>query len=163
MSEGRAGSQRAFVAVTLVTVLAVTTVFVVYAVILSTINGGNVSVVGSGSGQMWYDDANSASAAAWTGTLSNVANGTAWYAKFNTTAAGYNGVVTVTWTLQWNNAGTWTDVGGGATQITTVTLSGLSGQNVFASADGTQGSNFNWGQYATVADRTYRVRAVIES
>ena len=163
MSESRVGSQRAFVAVTLITVLAVTTVFVVYAVILSTINGGNVSVVGAGSAQMWYDEANSASAAAWTGTLSNIANGTTWYAKLNTTVAGYNGAVKITWTLQYDNSGTWTDVGGGATQSTSVTLTGASGQNVFASADGTQGSNKNWGQYSTEVDETYRVKAVIET
>jgi hypothetical protein len=162
MSESKVGSQRAFVAVTLITVLAVTTVFVVYAVILSTINGGNVGVVGAGSAQMWYDESNSSSAAAWTGTLSNIANGTTWYAKLNTTVAGYNGAVKITWTLQYDNSGTWTDVGG-ASQITNTNLTGVSGQNIFASADGTQGSNKNWGQYSTEVDETYRVRAVIET
>jgi hypothetical protein len=159
----RVRSQRAFVVVTLVTLLAVTTVFVVYAVILSTINGGSVSVVGSGSMQMWYDETNSSSAAAWTGTLSNIANGTAWYAKLNTTVAGYNGAVTITWTLQYDNSGTWTDVGGGATQSTSVTLTGAAGQNVYASANGAQSSNKNWGQYSTTVDETYRVKAVVES
>jgi hypothetical protein len=159
----RVRSQRAFVVVTLVTLLAVTTVFVVYAVILSTINGGNVSVVGSGSMAMWYDETNSSSAAAWTGTLSNIANGTAWYAKLNTTVAGYNGAVTITWTLQYDNSGTWTDVGGGASQSTSVTLTGAAGQDVYASATGAQSSNKNWGQYSTTVDETYRVRAVVES
>jgi hypothetical protein len=149
--------------VTLVTLLAVTTVFVVYAVILSTINGGSVSVVGSGSMQMWYDEGNSTSAAAWEGTLSNIANGTAWYAKLNTTVAGYNGAVTITWTLQYDNSGTWTDVGGGATQSTSVTLTGAAGQNVYASATGVQSSNKNWGQYSTTVDETYRVKAVVET
>jgi hypothetical protein len=159
----RVRSQRAFVVVTLVTLLAVTTVFVVYAVILSTINGGTVSVVGSGSMAMWYDETNSSSAAAWTGTLSNIANGTAWYAKLNTTVAGYNGAVTITWTLQYDNSGTWTDVGGGASQSTSVTLTGAAGQDVYASATGAQSSNKNWGQYSTTVDETYRVRAVVES
>ena len=157
-------SQRAFVAVTLITVLAVTSVFVVYAVILSTINGGNVSVIGSG-GQMWYNEANSTSAADWTSTLGSIgSNGTncdPWYAKLNITSAGYSGVVTITWTLQYD-AGTWTDVGGGASQITGTSLSGSAGQTIYASADGTQGSNMNWGQYSTSVDE-YRVQAVIET
>ena len=157
--------QRAFVAVTLMTVIAVTAVFVVYAVILSTINGNQVNVVGFG-GSMWYDEANSASEADWTATLPDIAtNGTVsdpWYAKINITSAGYAGDVTVTWTLQYLNVATWTDVGGGATQSTSFTLTGSSGDTIYASATGVQGSNKNWGAYTATADQ-YRVKAVIES
>lgn len=68
MSE-RYKSQQAFIAVTMITVLAVATVFLVYAVILSTLYGGQVSVV-TVNGSVWYDEANSTSAADWTDTLS---------------------------------------------------------------------------------------------
>jgi hypothetical protein len=166
MSESRVGSQRAFVAVTLITVLAVTAVFVVYAVILSTINGTQVNVVGFG-GSMWYDEANSADPADWTATLPDVAtNGSLcdpWYSKINITSAGYSGAVTVTWTLQYDSGGgNWLDVGGGATQSTSFTLTGSAGDTIYASTDGTQGGNMNWGAYSATADQ-YRVRAVIES
>jgi hypothetical protein len=157
--------QRAFIAVTLMTVIAVTAVFVVYAVILSTINGNQVNVVGFG-GSMWYDEANSANDADWTADLPDIAtNGTVcdpWYSKINITSAGYSGVVTVSWTLQYLNVATWTDVGGGATQSTTFTLTGSTGDTIYASATGTQGSNKNWGAYTATADQ-YRVKAVIES
>jgi hypothetical protein len=163
---GRVGSQRAFVAVTLITVLAVTTVFVVYAVILSTITGNNVNVIGSG-GQMWYDEANSADPADWTADLPNRgSNGTycdPWYSKINITSAGYSGSVTITWTLQYDNSGTWTDVGGGASQVTSTSLTGSAGQTIYASGDGSQGSNKNWGLYSLTVGETYRVRAVIET
>jgi len=165
MSESKSGSQRAFVAVTLITVLAVTTVFVVYAVILSTINGNQVNVVGFG-GSLWYDEANSANAPDWEATLPDIAtNGSVcdpWYSKINITSAGYSGVVTVTWTLQYLNVATWTDVGGGATESTTFTLTGSTGDTIYASDDGTRGNNVNWGAYTANADQ-YRVKAVIES
>lgn len=165
MSENRAGSQRSFVAVTLITVLAVTTVFVVYAVILSTINGNQVNVVGFG-GSMWYDEANSTSAADWTADLPDIAtNGSScdpWYSKINITSAGYSGAVTVTWTLQYLNVATWTDVGGGATESTSFTLTGAAGDTIYATPTGVQSGNKNWGAYTATADQ-YRVKAVIES
>lgn len=165
MSESRVGSQRAFVAVTLITVLAVTTVFVVYAVILSTINGGQVTVVGGLGGSIWYDNANSAAPVDWTATLPSIGtNGTncdPWYTKLNITSAGYSGAVTVSWTLQYLNVATWTDVGG-ATQSTSVTLTGSTGQTIYATATGIQSGNKNWGAYTASADE-YRVKAVIET
>jgi hypothetical protein len=164
MSETRAGSQRAFVAVTLITVLAVTTVFVVYAVILSTITGNNVSVIGSG-GQMYYDEANSANPADWTSDLPNRGtNGSycdPWYAKVITTA-GYTGDVSIEWTLLYDNSGSWDPVGGGANQTTTVALNG-SAQTIYASDDGSIGTNVNWGLWSLTAGETYRVRAVIST
>lgn len=153
--------QRAFLAATLITVLAVAAVFMVYAVILSTITGGNVEVT-TASCSIWYDDLNASSTAAWTSTLSSIGNGSTWYAKLNTTSAGYHGDVNITWTLQVYDTDHWDDVSPAVTQETnTYHLEGTIGQNVFASSTGNQDQNKDWGASTTTAG-TYRVKAVIE-
>ena len=60
--------------VTMITVIAVTTVFIVYAAILGTYPGGNVSVQGMG-GEIYYQQQG---VSTWAATL-NIANGTSWY------------------------------------------------------------------------------------
>jgi hypothetical protein len=157
-TEKQQKSQKPFLAVTMMTVIAIATVFVAYAVVLSTLYGGNVTVV-SVQGLVWYNETNSTSAAAWTSTLSNIGNGSAWYAKMNITSSGYTGAVTVTWTLQKDVSGTWTDQS--ATQVTGVTLTGSSGQTIYATSDGTQTLNKNWGA-STTSVASYRVKVVIE-
>jgi len=149
--------QRAFLAVTLLTVLAVTSVFMVYAVILSTLYGGNVTVVGF-TGNVWYDESNSTNAADWTAAIANISASEPWYAKLNITTSDYTGAATVTWTLQKLVSGDWEDQS--ATQSTSTTITG-STQTIYAASTGTdQANNKNWGAETTSA-ATYRIKAVI--
>jgi len=150
-------THHAFITVAIIIMAAVAASIMVYAYILSTYYGGNVQVV-TVQGQVWYCSSNSTSPSDWTATLSNVGNSSAWYAKFNTTSSGYNGAVTMTWTLQEDITGTWTDQS--ATQSTGVTLTGSAGQIVYASSDGSQALNKNWGSSTTTAG-SYRIKVVM--
>ena len=145
------------IAVAIIIIAAVAASVLVYAYILSTYYGGNVQVV-SVHGLLWYNTTNSTSASDWTSTLSDIGNSSAWYVKFNTTSSGYSGAVTMTWTLQEDNSGTWTDQS--ATQITSVTLTGLVGQTIFASSDGSQTQNKNWGP-STTSEGSYRIQVAV--
>lgn len=100
-------SQRTFMTVTMITVIAVTTVFIVYAAILGTYPGGDVSIQ-TMQGTIYYKGEGSTT---WATTLS-VGNGTAWYARLNVTTNVPSQTVNVTWTLEYNNVGTWEIVGG---------------------------------------------------
>jgi len=93
--------------------------------------------------------------------LSGIGNGSQWYSKFNVTSAGYSGYVNITWTLQSNATGSWQDVGGATAETNNFQLTGSIGQTVFASSNGLQASNKNWGQHSTEV-ATYRVKVVIE-
>jgi hypothetical protein len=145
-------SQKGFVAVTLITLLAIALVIVVYATILGTFTGQNVTVVTQG-GQITYCQNTSGP---WTTTLGNIGNGSEWYARFATTSAGHKGPVNMTWILQWSNG---TNVSG-VTQTTQVTLTGDSGQIIYASTDGGTSSQKNWGASTTTAG-TYRIKVTI--
>jgi len=146
-------SQRTFLTVTLLTVLAVTTVFVVYAAVLLTLTGTTVTV-NTGGGSMQYN-LNGASNATWVGSLADMINGTAWYARINITNAAAQ-AVTIDWTLQ-VLSGTWTDTG--TPTQTTITLA--AGTNtIYATATGVFTSNRNWG-LGTTAGGQYRVKATV--
>jgi hypothetical protein len=147
-------SQRGFVAVTLITVLAIALVIVVYATILGTFTGGNVNVV-TLRGSLWYNQTDSAP---WQASLNDVENGTAWYVMFNTTSSGYAGLVSITWQLQFTNG---TNVGN-SVSTTSFTLTGGSGQEIFASTSGTQTGNTNWGTL-TIASGTYRIKMTVQT
>nr|NIQ07458.1 hypothetical protein [Candidatus Korarchaeota archaeon] len=87
----------------------------------------------------------------WATTLAGVVNGSEWYARFNVTSTGYSGAATITWWLQKGGANMTPPV----EQTTSFTFSGGL-EAVYASIDGTQGTNKNWGASATEAG-TYRV------
>lgn len=152
--------QRTFLAVTAITVIAIATVFMVYAAVLSTYYGGNVTVVSTESA-IYYSKTNSSSLASWTATLPNVGNGSNWYAYVNFTGAGYQGLVKITWTLE-NQTSGWNPVSGAPTIVTTnVNLDG-NPKTVFASQGSSgQTTNTNWGTYSLWAG-TYHIKVVIE-
>lgn len=150
-------SQRGFVAVTLITLLAVALTIVIYATLLGTFTGGDVGVV-SLDGTIKYNEDNSTT---WSTTLPNVANGSSWFVMFNTTSGGYSGSVNITWQLQ-NNAGSWADVGGAVQYTNNFDLTG-SVQEIFCSSNGAQSGNYDWGTTWTTTAGTYRIRITIET
>jgi len=157
MSE-RKRSQKGFVAVTLITVLAIALVLVAYATLLSTFTGGEV-VVGTVAGQVWYSTSNT-TGGPWTATLNTSGTSVSWYSMVNLTSA-YTGQVQITWQLQ-RMDGTWGNVSG-AQVITTDELTG-SGQEVWASSNGDIAGNRDWSQTpGATTDGQYRVKAYIET
>ncbi|HKZ94378.1 MAG TPA: hypothetical protein VJ249_07350 [Candidatus Bathyarchaeia archaeon] len=146
-------SQRTFLTVTLLTVMAVTTVFVVYAAVLLTLTGTTVTVIQEG-GSVEYNLDN-ASNSSWVGSLPSINTGTEWYARINITNAAAQDV-TVNWTLE-QNTGSWVPV---STPVnTTITLS--AGDNtIYATATGVFTGNYNWGGLTT-SDGSYRVKATV--
>ena len=125
-------SQRSFLAVTCITVVALTTVFLVYAAVLLTLTGTTVTV-NEGGGSVQYNLSNTSNST-WVGSLSPMVNGTFWYARINITNAAAQ-AVTIDWTLQ-NNTGTWVDV---STPVTT-TITLTTGDNtIYATATGIHG------------------------
>lgn len=152
MSATEKRSQKGFIAVTLITVLAITLVFVAYAAILGTISGGNVAIVAV-AGSIGYSTTNTTGS--FQSSLSNYPIGDPWYAQLNTSAGGYSGAVTIYWTLE-KTPGTWTNV---TTQQYSFTLDGTA-QTIYASTSGAITGNYNWGQNTTTAD-TYRITVII--
>jgi len=154
MSVRQKKSQRGFVAVTLITLLAIALVLVVYATILGTFTGSDVTVVTLSGDVQYCQNATGP----WTTTLSNIGNGSAWYARFETTSSGYAGLVNMTWGLLESG----TEVSPSVNQTTQVTLTGTSGQIIYASADGTTTGIKNWGANTTQAG-TYQIKVTIET
>jgi len=154
-------SQKGFVAVTLITLLAIALVLMVYASLLSTFTGGEV-VVGSVAGDVWYSETNTTvqNSTTWLSTLNVSSTSIPWYSMVNFTSS-YTGQVQITWQLE-KMGGTWANVTN-AKVITTDGLTG-SGQEVWASSNGDIAGNRDWSQApgATV-DGQYRVKAYIET
>jgi len=148
-------SQQAFIAVTMLTILAVTTVFMVYALLLASYTGGNVTIQKVG-GSIQYCVNNNASET-WTGTLSQGANAS-WYARISITNSPSQNV-TVTWTL--HNVTSGLDVSTDFTTSNTITLS-PSTTYIYASLDGLITGNHNWGEHTTT-EATYRIDAEINT
>jgi hypothetical protein len=147
--------------VTLVAVLSIVAVVSVYAVLIGTFTGGDVTVGGMGSGNLMYSSDN-LEGGTWTSTLSSSGVGVAWYSRFVIANGGYSGPVTITWHLE-NKTGpsTWADVTG-ATASTSMVLTG-GAQNVYATSDGVWAAgNYNWGADSEQAG-TYRVIVDVES
>ena len=141
---------------TAITAIALASVLTVSAaVLLGTINGGDVTVAGVADGTITYGTTADGSGG-WTETLQVVSG--AWYTKL-TVDAGYSGPVTITWQLQSYATGDWANVG--SATDTTFTLDGL-GDVVYATADGTISGNRDWSATAT-SQATYRVIATITS
>jgi len=147
-------SQRTFMTVTAITVIAITTVFLVYAAILGTYRGGQVSI-NQMQGTIYYQGEGSTS---W-GTTLSVGNGTAWYARLNVESNIPSQTVKVTWTLEFDNG---TTVSGPTPPQTTITLTG-SPAAIYVTSDGTESGNYNWGTHTTSVDEVYRVKAVVET
>jgi len=145
--------QRAFLTVTLLTVLAVATVFMVYAAVLMTLFGTTVTVSETG-GSMQYNLSNTSNST-WASSLSTINNGTAWYARINITGAAQQ-AVTINWVLQKDVSG-WTDQS--IPVNTTITLA-VGDNTIYATSTGVFSSNYNWG-LLTTSGGSYRVKAVV--
>jgi len=146
-------SQRTFLTVTCITVVAVTTVFLVYAAVLLTLTGTTVTV-NEGGGSVQYNLSNTSNAT-WVGPLSPMVNGTYWYARINITNAAAQ-AVTIDWTLQ-NYTTSWVDV---STPVTT-TIALTTGDNtIYATTNGLFTGNYNWGTLTTDGG-SYRVKATV--
>lgn len=152
----RQKSQKGFVAVTLITLLALALVIIVYATLLGTFPGGQVQVV-TVNGDLKYSTTNSTTPSNWTLTLNNIANGTSWYVMFNTTSGGYIGYVNITWQLQNYTGGLWQNVAGAVVNTDNFYLNGSVGQEIYASTDGTQTENYDWGTNKTKQAGNYRI------
>ncbi len=149
-------SQRTFVTVTVITVIAIATVFIVYAAVIGTYPGGNVNIQQMvGEINYWGEGST-----AWATSIS-IGNGTSWYARLNLTSNIPSQTVNVTWTLQWLNGSNWDTVSTTAPE-TQVTLTGVATQ-VYVTTGGTEPGNYDWGTYTQTVDRTYRVKAVVET
>jgi len=142
--------------VTAITVIAITTVFLVYAAILGTYPGGDVTIQQM-QGTIYYQGQGSST---W-GTTLSVGNGTSWYARLNLTSNIPSQTVNVTWTLEWLNGSNWQLVSTTAPE-TQITLTGAA-IAIYVTATGTSGGNYDWGTYTQTVDRTYHVKAVVET
>jgi len=145
--------------VTLVTVLSIVAVVSVYAVLIGTFTGQDVTVKDLGGGSLVYSSNN---ADPWTSILTSTAVNNAWYSRLETNAGGYSGPVTIAWKLQ-QETGTdvWTDVPLAST-TTTIVLNGTGGY-IYATSDGVWAAgNYDWGAEVT-GGGTYRVLADVNS
>lgn len=145
--------QRAFLTVTLLTVIAVSTVFMVYAAVLMTLFGTTVTVNEAG-GSMQYNLSNTSNST-WASSLNTMINGTEWYARINITGA-VQQAVTINWVLQEDISG-WTDLS--IPVNTTITLA-VGDNTVYATSTGVFSGNYNWGLQTTTTG-SYRVKAVV--
>ena len=148
-------SQRTFLAVTSITVLAVAMVFAVYAVLLKSYTGGVVTIQSIG-GSVQYSVTNSTSAS-WTGTIDQGANAE-WYARISISNSPAQNV-TVMWTLEKNVTGSWTLQSTPSAPTTTMRIE-LTTDYVYASSNGLIAVNYNWGNY-TQTEGQYRILANI--
>ncbi|RLI45472.1 hypothetical protein DRO69_05230 [Candidatus Bathyarchaeota archaeon] len=139
-------AQKEFVVVTLIALISIALIIAVYATLLGTFQGGNVTVVAV-NGQVQYSLDNSTG---WSTSLSNLPITDPWYVRFVTETGGYTGNVQITWEL-YNSTN---DLIHSVT-TTSFSLNGSQVQQIYASSDGSQSTNYNWGQNTTVADTYY--------
>jgi len=152
-------SQRAFVGVTLTTVLSIAFVLIVYAALLGTmLNPGTVFLGGSSSvqGTVKYSSTN---ADPWTDSLNLAGPSVDWFARVELVAGYYYGPVIFTWKLQRDMSG-WTDVVGGS-NTTSITLS-ASTPTIYVSGASATG-NENWKGDVAGQSGTYRVYVTVDS
>jgi xanthosine utilization system XapX-like protein len=160
----RKKSQTGFVAVTLITLLAIAMVLVVYSAILLGTPTGKEVTVGGVTGTIYYSTTQSGP---WTQeTLSVNPAGSAWYAALITPGGQYVGPVSISWQLyKKGTASDWSDENpAGSAQSTSIVLTSGS-QTIFVEPYGNDSaSNFNWGQsgYGN-SPGSYRIVATIQS
>jgi len=152
MSEKRK-PQRAFLTVTLMTVLAVTMVFMVYAALLATYTGLNVVVTEPG-GTIQYNKYNDNNGT-WASQL-DIINGTTWYARITFTDPGTQ-TVTIEWTLLEGGNPT-------ANSINSTDIALSPGDNiVYSATTGKFADLYNWGQHTSAQGSagTYQIQAKV--
>ena len=151
----RKKSGKLLIIATVLTIAALASVLLVFASMLGTFQGNPVTVGGVASGTIEYSTDNS------TFALNTAPStiGSPWYAQIQ--VSGYSGPVTITWQLQVETApSTYSDVSG-ATVTTTTTLTGTP-QTLYATADGTQTTNYNFGSNISTGG-TYIVKVTVAS
>jgi len=141
----------------MLTILSTASVVTVYAILIGTFTGGNVTIGGSAVGTVYY----SGDQSVWTTTLSPSSPEASWYTRLTVDGGQYSGsAVTVTWQLQRQiSESTWSNVG--STTVTSVTLAAGS-NDIYATANGAASGNRDWGVDVT-EEGTYRVEAVVNS
>jgi len=144
-------TQRTFMAITMLAVIALTAVFIAYAALLATYTGTTV-IVNQMGGTMQYNLSNNNNGT-WASSLSAMNNGTAWYARINVTGAAQQSV-TINWVLQ-KYTTSWTDQ---STPVTTNIILAVGDNTIYATDNGVFSGNFNWGSLTT-ASGSYRVEA----
>jgi len=151
----RSKTQREFVIVTLIALISIALIIAVYASLLATFQGGEVTVGGI-SANVQYSTTNS-TGASWSANLYNVTG--SWYTRNNFTST-YQGTVKITWQLE-KNTGSWGNV---STPVitTSYTLNGNGSQLVYAGTDGLISSNQDWSS-KTSGDGSYRVVVYVET
>jgi len=153
-------SQRAFVAVTLTAVLAIAAAIVVYAAILGSLYGGEVTV-GGVTGQIEYSLTNATGT--WTSELEVTGLSIPWYARMNTTGGEYVGPANITWQLQKKGSlSDWSDATNEGDPTTTSIVLTSAVQTIYASTDGDISTNRDWCLDAT-SKASYRVIVTIQS
>ncbi len=160
MNDGKK-TQKMLIATIVIMLIAMTSLLIVFAAVLGTFNGNAVTVNDVASGTVKYSTDGGTT---WTASPSAINVADSLYARSEVSSSSYAGPATVTWQLQQDISGTWTNING-ATVSTTVTLTGSS-QTIYASDDGTSGGNltpnFNWGTDIS-AGGSYRVSATVAS
>jgi len=155
----RKKSRKMLFIVTALTIAALASVLMVYAAVtLFSVTGGSVTVTGVTTGTIEYSSSNTVGGSPWSTTLS-VSNGS-WYAELIvSTSSTFKGPVTVTWQLQSDASGTWTNDGSAVT--TDVTLTGGT-QTIYASTTGVLSGNQDWSQI-DATPTMYQLVAVVAS
>ena len=141
----------------MLTVLTISSVVVVYAVLIGTFTGGEVTIGGGATGTVTY----STDQSTWTPTLSPASAETSWYSKLNVNGGQYSGTaVTISWQLQRKTGDTtWSDVGDA---IPTNMMLAAGSQDVYATPTGVSTNNHDWGLDVT-EEGTYRIVATVNS
>lgn len=151
-------SHKGLLMLTMLTILSVASVITVYALVIGTFTGGDVTIGGIATGTVTY----STDQSTWSTTLNPANATTSWYSKLNVNGGQYSGTaVTIVWQLQQKTGeNTWIDASG-ATITTTMTL-GAGAQDVYATGNGLASGNRDWGLDVT-EQGTYRVVATVNS
>lgn len=152
--------KRTFLAVTIMTVLAITTVFMVYAALLASYTGSDVIIQTMG-GSIEYSLTKDPGS--WGTSGITQGEGAEWYARVNL-ASPPSQDATVNFILQKQVGGVWTNPPTNVTNFTTNTITLTpSTYLVYACSDGfTIANNYNWGQNTT-STGTYRIVAEINT
>jgi len=147
-------SRKSLIMLTMLTILSAASVVAVYAALIGTFAGGNVTIGGDTTGAVTYSSS-VGEAGPWTTSLAPADASASWYSKLNVNGGQYSGTaVTISWQLQQKTSETtWTDVGSPTT--TSMTL-GAGSQDVYATPTGASTNNRDWGLDVT-EQGTYRV------
>jgi hypothetical protein len=147
-------SKKLLLVSTIITIIALATVLTVYAAFVGSFSGGEVAV-GGASGAVTYSLTNDAGAT-WSSSIPTNGPDDPWYARLQIT---YSGPVSIFWQLQTKSGSSWSDVSN-ANATTVASLSGT--QYVYASGDGTIGTNLDWSTKIDISG-IYRVNVTVNS